>query len=109
MVFSFQVALELRQRADARAIELADPALGDRIDRRRIDEMQLLAAEPQKRDEIGLAEDRSVLGDGLAGHAEAPAKLDQRPPVPRLQQVQQTPAARLCQSAENSVIVVHLE
>jgi hypothetical protein len=75
-----------------------------------MDEMQLLAAEPQERDEIGRFQDREMFGDGLARHAQDQLELGHGLAVPHLQKVQQPPGARLGQSAENGVIVVvHLK
>ena len=70
--------------------------------------MQLLAPEAQKRDEVGPFERREMLGDRLTRDAEPAVKLDQRPPVARLQKVQQAAAVRLGQGVEDGVIIIHL-
>ena len=44
--FSFQSSLELGEDAEAAALEFADPALGDLVDRHRVEIVQLLAAAP---------------------------------------------------------------
>lgn len=89
------------------ALELADPALGDPVDRHGVDEMQLFAPLPPPGDKIGFFQDRQMLGDGLARHVEAVAQIAQRLAVPVVQPVQQLPAAGIGQGAKHS-IVIHL-
>ena len=57
MIFSFQRFLSFDSAARRGALELSDPALGDLVDRHRIDEVQLLAALALGGDEVGLLQD----------------------------------------------------
>src|SRR5476651_477182 len=103
MTFSFQLALEGGERAQMAALELPDPALGDRVDRHRIDEMQLLAALAPGSNEVRLLEDPQMLGDRLACHVEPLAELDQGLSVAAVQAIEQAPAAGVGQGAENGI------
>src|SRR5262245_39225681 len=104
MVLSFELSLEVRQGAQARALEFSDPALGDRVDRHRVDEVELLAALALRRHQIGVLENSEMLGDRLARHIESPAQLPERLAVVRVQPVEQLPAAGIGKRAKNSVV-----
>src|SRR5262249_47363070 len=104
MVLSFKLSLELRQRAQARALEFSDPALRDGVDRHRIDVVQLLAALALRRHEIGLLQDGEMLRHRLACHVQTPTQLSERLPILRVQPVQQPPAAGIRERAKNGVV-----
>jgi hypothetical protein len=53
--------------------------------------MQLLAAMPDRGDEVGLLENHKVLGHGLTRHVEAVAELAERLPVLIVKPVKQRP------------------
>src|ERR1700679_2357638 len=101
MIISFEIPLEFRERAQAIALELTDPALGDLVDGYWIDEMQLLAALAFDRHEVGLLKNGQMLGHRLAGHIEAQAELAQCLAVFAVQPIQQLTTAGICQSFEN--------
>src|ERR1700756_1419396 len=105
MVFSFQVSLQIGQGLQSRALEFADPAFGDVLDRHGIDEVQLFTAVPLPGYEIGFLKNRQMLRDRLAGHVEPLAQLAERLAIPALQSIQQLPAARVGQSAKYSILI----
>src|ERR1700683_522172 len=90
------------------ALEFADPALGDRIDRHGVDEMQLLAALTLHGDEVRAFQYRQMLGYGLAGHGESCAQIIQGLPIATVQPVQQRPATGIGQRPEN-VVLTHAD
>src|SRR5262249_42888213 len=90
---SFEVAFEVGERLEAPALVLADPALGDLVDRDGVQEVQLLAAAPQDGDEIRVFQNFQVLRDGLPGHVEMLRELSERLAVVGMELVQQEPAA----------------
>src|SRR5438093_2120651 len=103
----FEILLEPGERAQARPLELPDPAVGDRMDRHRIDEMQLLAALAPRRQQVGFFENGEMLRHGLAGHVVPFAQLAQRLAVLPAEAIQQPPAIGIRQGAEDRVLVVH--
>src|SRR5262245_34449838 len=78
LLICFKPALQLVQRLQSIALILADPALVDLVDWRRVQIVQLLAATPDCDDQISRLQQREMLRDGLAGHAELLAQLVQR-------------------------------
>jgi hypothetical protein len=58
MIVSLEFAFELRERIQARPLELTDPAFRNLVDGHWIDEMKFLPASTPPRHEIGLREDR---------------------------------------------------
>src|SRR3954453_16440967 len=107
MLFPFEALLEFGERAQAWTLELADPALGDLVDRHRIDEVQLLPPLALHRDEVRLLQDREMLRYRLARHGQPLAQLAQRLAVPRVQPVQQPSPARVRQGTEDGVVAHH--
>ncbi len=89
----FETVFQLAQCLQALAFVLANPALVDLMQRRRIEVVQLLAPMPQRDDEIGLLEQCEVLGDGLPRHVETGTQFPQRLAVLCIQPVQQLPPA----------------
>jgi hypothetical protein len=54
-----------------------DPALGDLVNRHRVQEVQLLSTPAGRRNEVGLFEAFEVLRDGLPRHVEVSAEIRQ--------------------------------
>src|SRR6202048_2101885 len=73
--FSFKLSLELRKCAESGQLAFADPGFVVLVDRHGIDEVQLFSALPFPGHEIGLLENRQMLRDRLAGHAQSLANL----------------------------------
>src|SRR6202050_5961117 len=90
---AFEGLLEIGERAEARALELADPPLRDLVDRNRIDEMKLLPAPSLRRDQIRRLEDHQMLGHRLSRHRQSLTEFAQRLAVVVVQPVQQASAA----------------
>jgi hypothetical protein len=80
-----------------------DPAVGDRVDRHRVEVVQLLPAVPDGGDEVGPLQHREVLADRLPGHVEARAQLVQPLPVPGVEAVEEPPTAGVGQRLEDLV------
>src|SRR5262249_31786645 len=78
---SFQLSFEFGEDAEAALLELADPALGDLVNRHRIEVVELLAAPPDDDHEVCLLQQHEMLGHGLPGHVQVGAKLPERLPV----------------------------
>src|SRR6516165_5601642 len=91
MVFSSKDSFEFRECIQARRIELADPALGDLVDRHGIDEVQFFTTVPPPGHEIGLLKNRQMLRDRLAGHVQSLAQLAKRLTISAVQPIQQLP------------------
>src|SRR5262249_23694329 len=89
----------------APALELADPAFGDRVDRHRVDEVQLLPTLTLEGHEVCLLENRQMLGHSLTRHLQPLAQLAQRLAILPVQPVQQLPAARIGQGPKYSVVI----
>ena len=85
------------------AFEFPDPALGDLVDRHRIEVVQLLAAALDGGDQIGLLQNPQVLAHGLPRHVETRAELVERLSVVGPQAVEQFPAARIGQRPEHLI------
>src|ERR1700730_4961292 len=103
--FSFKLSLELRKCAESGQLEFADPAFGDLVDRHGIDEVHLFSPLPFPGHEIGLLENRQMLRDRLAGHAQPLAQLAQRLAIPAVQPIQQLPTICIGQSAKHSIVI----
>src|SRR5215831_17449597 len=103
----FKSLLELREHTQPRPLELPYPTVGDRVDRHRIDEMELLAALALRRQQVGLLESGEMLRHRLPGHVESLAQLAQRLAVLASEAVQQLATARIRQRAEDSIVVIH--
>src|SRR4051795_13084011 len=106
--FRLQTAFELRERAQAVALVLADPSLRDLVDRYRIEVVQLLAAAPDGGDEIGALQYGQMLAHRLPRHGrsrlgEARTKLVQGLAVVRVEPVEKLSAAGIRQGLEHIV------
>ena len=96
------------QRAKAPLFELVDPALGDLADRDRIQVVQLFPPPPDRHHQIGLFQERQVLGGTLPRHVDVLAQLAQGLAVVLAQPVEHPPAARIGKGLEHAVgIGVH--
>ena len=73
------------------------------MDRHRVEVVQLLAAMPERGDEIGGLEDRKMLGHGLPRHGEAVAEFVQRLAVAGVKPVQQRPPRSIGQRFEDLI------
>ena len=88
---------------DAVPVVAGDPALGDVVDGRRVEVVQLLPAAADGRDEVGRLQHGEVLAHRLAGHVQPRAQLAQRLAVALVEAVEQDPAARVGQRLEHVV------
>jgi hypothetical protein len=73
------------------------------MDRNRIDVVQLLAAVPERGDEVGRFENPKVLCDRLPRHGEAVAEFVQRLSVPGVKPVQQRAPRRIGKRFEDLI------
>src|SRR4051794_5749263 len=90
------------------ALVLADPSLRDLVDRYRIKVVQLLAAAPDGRDEIGALQYGQMLGHRLPRHGrsrlgKARTKLVQGLAIVRVEPVEKLSAAGIRQGLEHIV------
>src|SRR5207248_1459666 len=85
------------------ALEFPDPAFADLMDRNRIEVMQLLAAMPERGDEVRRFENPKVFGDRLPRHGEAVAKFVQRLSVVGVKPVQQRAPRRIGKRFEDLI------
>jgi hypothetical protein len=84
----FERFLEIGQNSQPGLFKLADPSLGNLVDRDGIEIVQLLATLFERHDEVGLFEHGQMLHDRLARHVMAFAQLTQCLPVPRMKPVE---------------------
>ena len=103
--FFFETFFQIAQRLKAMAFVFANPALGDLVDRHRIEVMQLLAPASDDGDQIGRFEQQEVLGDRLPRHVEVRAQFTERLAVARMQLVQQLAPAIVRQGFEYCIHV----
>jgi len=82
-------------------------AVGDVVDGCGVEEVQLLPAPAQRRDQLGRLEDGQVLGDGLPGHAHVRAELGQGQAAVRVEPVEQRAPGRIAQRPEDRIHVLH--
>jgi hypothetical protein len=90
-----------------RAVVPGDPAVGDGVDRLRVDVVQLLPAPPHGGDEVRGLEQREVLADRLPGHIQVGAQLTQRLPVAGVEPVEQVTPAGVGERLEHVIVVRH--
>jgi hypothetical protein len=93
---------------DAIAVVPRDPALGDVVEGRGVEVVELLPAATHGCHEVGRLEDGEMLAYRLPGHVESRAELAQRLAVPLVEAVQQQPPARVGQCPEGVVHAVVL-
>ena len=107
IVRSLEAALEIVNRFQPGSLELADPAVVDRLQRNRVEKMQLLAPAPDCDDEASRLEDIEMLGDGLARHVVVGAQVGQRLAVMRVKCIQQLAPARVGERFEDEIRILH--
>src|SRR6185369_4538368 len=103
-----QSSFQICQRLQARPFELGDPALVDRLQRHRVEEVQFLAAAPDGSDEIRRLQQIQMLRHALARHVQVVAQLVERAAVVRVQQVQQFAPAGIGEGLEQQIGVAAL-
>jgi hypothetical protein len=99
----FETFFQIAERLKAMAFVFADPALGDLVDRHRIEIMQLLAPAPDDVDQLRRFEQQQVFGYRLPRHVEVRAQFAERLPVAPMQLVEQLPAAFVSQGFEHCI------
>lgn len=95
--------LQVAERLQVVAFVFADPALVDFVDGDGVEEMELLAAVPDRGDEVGLLEEVEMLRHGLAGHIEVLAERGEGLAVVLVQEVEQLATAGIGQGFENVI------
>src|SRR5688572_3601972 len=73
----FETLFQIAQRLKAMAFVFANPALGDLVQRHRIEVMQLLAPAPDRGDEVRRFQNDEVFGHCLPRHVEVLAQFTQ--------------------------------
>src|ERR1017187_3011987 len=99
----FETLFQIAQRLETMAFVFANPALGDLVDRHRIEVMQLLAPAPDHDDQMRRLEQQEVFGDRLPRHVEVRAKVAKRLPVAPMQLVEQLSPAFVSQGFEDCI------
>jgi hypothetical protein len=99
-LFRFETFFQIAQRLKTMAFVFADPALGDLVDRHRIEVMQLLAPAPDDSDQIRRLQQQEMFGDRLPRHVEVRAQFAERLPVVFVQLVEQRAPAFVRQGFE---------
>src|SRR5438034_11468480 len=87
LITLLQLPFQFAERGKLVALEFLDPPLADLMDRHRIEIVQLLAAMPERGDEVRRLENRKVLCHGLPRHGEAVAEFVQGLTVPQVKPV----------------------
>src|SRR6266481_3232500 len=103
LIAFLQLPFQFAERGQLAALEFPDPPLADLMDRHRIEIVQLLAAMPERSDEVGVFQDSKVLRHGLPRHVEAVAEFVQGLAVPGVKPVQQRPPRRIGQRFEDLI------
>lgn len=96
---------QFRQHTQSAPFVFVDPAIGDVLDRQRVQIVQLLAAAPNGDHKSRRFEQLEVLGYRLPRHVEVFAKLSERLTVVRSQLIEQLPATGIGQSLEHLIHV----
>src|SRR3954468_24891820 len=95
LITLLQLPFQLAERGEFSALEFPDPPFADLMDRDRVEIMQLLAAMPERGDEVGRLENPKVFRNGLPRHREAVAEFVQRLSVFGVKPVQQRASRRI--------------
>src|SRR5438477_12943122 len=98
-----QLSFQFAERGELAALEFPDPTFADLMDRHRVEVMQLLAAVPEGRDQVGGLQDRKVLGHGLPRHGETVAEFVQRLSIPGVKPVEQRASRCIGQRFEDLI------
>ena len=94
---------EIAQGLELRPLVLADPAFVDFVNRNGIEIVELFAPLPDDAEEVCTFENLEMFGYGLPGYFEMGAELGQRPPVDRMQRIEELAAAGVGQGFEHIV------
>src|SRR6267154_3977616 len=89
LIAFLQLPFQLAECGKLAALEFLDPPFADLMDRHRVDVVQLLAAMPERGDEVGLFENPKVLCYGLPRHGKAVAEFVERLSILGVKPVQQ--------------------
>jgi hypothetical protein len=89
----FETSFQIAQRLKAMAFVFSNPALGDLVNRHRIEIMQLLAPAPDDGQQVRRFQQSEMLGDCLPRHVEVRAQFTERLPVALVQHIEQLSAA----------------
>ena len=101
----FQSLLEVAQRIEAVAVELLDPARVNLVQRHRVQVVELFSTLPNDGHEVRFLQLLQVLRHALACHVQVLTECRECLAVLPVQQVKQTPAARVSQRFEYFVDV----
>ena len=99
----FETFFQIAERLEAMAFVFANPALGDLVDRHRIEVMQLLAPAPEDSHEVRGFQQQEMFGYRLPCHVEVRAQFAERLPVVFVQHVEQLSAAIVRQGFEDYI------
>src|SRR4030095_8971046 len=103
LITLLQLSFQLAERCKFPALEFSDPAFADLMDRNRIEIVQLLAAMPERGDEVGRFENPKVLCHRLPRHGEAVAEFIQRLSVFGVKPVEQRAPRRIGKRFEDLI------
>src|SRR6185312_10030974 len=95
--------LEIGERLEPSALELADPAFGDAVDRHGVQIVQLLAAALFRGDEVRRLENVEMLRHRLSRHGKPRAEFVERLSVTGTKAIQEPPPAAIGKSAEHRI------
>ena len=98
-----QCSLHVREGAHSLAVVVADPALGDGIDRRDVEVVQLLSTPLDRGHQIGRLQHRQVFADRLPGDVQPDTQFPQTLPIPGVQTVEQSAASAVAQPLEHQL------
>lgn len=101
----FECAFEFGEQVEAGVLVLADPAFGDVVDGDGVEVVDLLAAPPERDDEIGVFEDAEVFGGSLAGHVEVGGEAAEGLAVIGVEPVEERAAGGVGEGFEDGVRV----
>ena len=100
-----QCLLEVMERTHLVTLVFADPAVGNFMDRHRVEVMPLFAPPPDRDHEVGRFKQGEVLGHGLPRHVYMSTEFAKGLAVVLVQPVQQLSAAGVGESFEHFVHV----
>ena len=106
MLSDLQPSLELRERPQLMALELADPAFIHLLDGDRVEVMQLVTSTPNCRQQIAGLQQQQVLRHRLARHVQMLAEFPESLAIALMQQIQQAPAVRIGERLNTSFTAI---
>jgi hypothetical protein len=83
-----------------------DPTLGDLLQRRGVEKVQLFPASPERNNQVRFDQETEMFASALSRHAEMPAKLIQSLAIVKMELIEKSPAVWVGQGFKN---VVHSE